>query len=205
MKKILYISLVIMLYAVQPCLAQDIERLQETGIAGNDTAANVLPYAGDNALYLPGDTAFFPRLYNPMPYYTGSWQLHSGLNAQLGTSVTVGFGKHSPRGVGIGTHAAFLYAASLTPKLSLAGGISSETLDWGGIKLRNAELIGVAAYKVNDFMNVYAYGSKSLLDDKQRRIRPYPSFGRDRWGGAVDFSLGKNVFVQFGFEHASFY
>lgn len=197
MKKILYISLVIMLYAVQPCLAQDIERQQETGIAGNDTAENVLPYAGD--------TAFFPRLYNPMPYYTGSWQLHSGLNAQLGTSVTVGFGKHSPRGVGIGTHAAFLYAASLTPKLSLAGGISSETLDWGGIKLRNAELIGVAAYKVNDFMNVYAYGSKSLLDDKQRRIRPYPSFGRDRWGGAVDFSLGKNVFVQFGFEHASFY
>ena len=90
-----------MLYAVQPCLAQDIERQQETGIAGNDTAANVLPYAGDNALYLPGDTAFFPRLYNPMPYYTGSWQLHSGLNAQLGTSVTVGFGKHSPRGVGI--------------------------------------------------------------------------------------------------------
>ena len=75
----------------------------------------------------------------------------------------------------------------------------------GGIKLRNAELIGVAAYKVNDFMNVYAYGSKSLLDDKQRRIRPYPSFGRDRWGGAVDFSFGKNVFVQFGFEHASFY
>ena len=140
MKKILYISLVIMLYAVQPCLAQDIERQQETCIAGNDTAANVLPYAGDNALYLPGDTAFFPRLYNPMPYYTGSWQLHSGLNAQLGTSVTVGFGKHSPRGVGIGTHAAFLYAASLTPKLSLAGGISSETLDWGGIKLRNAEL-----------------------------------------------------------------
>ena len=107
--------------------------------------------------------------------------------------------------MGIGTHAAFIYAASLTPKLSLAGGISSETLDWGGIKLRNAELIGVAAYKVNDFMNVYAYGSKSLLDDKQRRIRPYPSFGRDRWGGAVDFSLGKNVFVQFGFEHASFY
>ena len=200
MKKILYISLVIMLYAMQPCLAQDIERQQETGIAGNDSAENVLPYAGDNALYLPGDTAFFPRLYNPMPYYTSSWQLHSGLNAQLGTSVTVGFGKHSPRGVGIGTH-----AASLTPKLSLAGGISSETLDWGGIKLRNAELIGVAAYKVNDFMNVYAYGSKSLLDDKQRRIRPYPSFGRDRWGGAVDFSLGKNVFVQFGFEHASFY
>lgn len=196
-----------MLYAMQPCLAQNIERQQETGIAGNDTAANVLSLAGDNALYLPGDTAFFPRLYNPMPYYTGtgSWQLHSGLNAQLCTSVTVGFGKHSPRGVGIGTHAAFLYAASLTPKLSLAGGISSETLDWGGIKLRNAELIGVAAYKVNDFMNVYAYGSKSLLDDKQRRIRPYPSFGRDRWGGAVDFSLGKNVFVQFGFEHASFY
>ena len=75
-----------MLYAVQPCLAQDIERQQETGIAGNDTAENVLPYAGDNALYLPGDTAFFPRLYNPMPYYTGSWQLHSGLNAQLSTS-----------------------------------------------------------------------------------------------------------------------
>ena len=205
MKKILYISLVIMLYAVQPCLAQDIERQQETGIAGNDTAANVLPYAGDNALYLPGDTAFFPRLYNPMPYYTSSWQLHSGLNAQLGTSVSVGFGKHSPRGVGIGTHAAFLYAASLTPKLSLAGGISSETLDWGGIKLRNAELIGVAAYKVNDLLSVYANGSKSQLDDIQRRRRPYPPIGRDRRGGAVDFSLGKNVFVQFGFEHASFY
>lgn len=205
MKKLKHIFMLLAVMAAHPCLAQDDVNAVSTP-DGRDTVSLGLPvlYGG----YLPSlaaDTAFYPRLYCPLPYYMGGWQLHSGLNAQLGTSVTVGFGKHAPKGVGIGTHAAFLYAAPLSPRLSVAAGISSQTLDWGGVKLRDAELMGVAAYKVNDFMNVYAYGAKSLLDDKRRRVYPYPGFARDRLGGAVDFNIGGKVFIQFGVEHATYH
>ncbi len=144
-----------------------------------------------------GRVALLPRLYMPEPFYMSPWQLHEGFNAQLGMSVTAGFGKHSPRGVGFGSNAAFVYAYPLGSRLSVAGGVRMQTLDWGGWKMRNASVFGVAAYKVNENVNVYAFGEKSLTPDK-RRFRNYPDFAEDKWGGAVDFKLGDHVFVQFG-------
>ncbi len=205
MKNPLLILFVCVLVAAQPCLAQDDGGRKPAASEPAGHYTDGIPSGYGGTLRLPADTAFFPRLYYPIPYYMGDWQLHSGLNAQLGTSVTVGFGKHSPRGAGIGTHAAFLYAVPFGQRFSVAAGVGTETLDWGRMKIRNAELMGVAAYKVNDFVNVYAYGSKSLLDESQCRMSPYRSFGKERWGGAVDFSLGRNVFVQFGIEQARYY
>ncbi len=157
--------------------------------------------SADSTAQLSADTAesvaLMPRLYMPEPFYLSPWQLHEGFNAQLGMSVTAGFGKHSPRGVGFGSNAAFVYAQPLGNRLSLAGGVRMQTLDWGGWKMRNASVFGVAAYKVNENMNIYAFGEKSLTPDK-RRFRNYPDFAEDKWGGAVDFKLGDHVFVQFG-------
>lgn len=141
--------------------------------------------------------ALMPRLWMPEPFYMSPWQLHEGFNAQLGMSVTAGFGKHSPRGVGFGSNAAFVYAMPLGERLAFAGGVNMQTLDWGGWKMRNASVFGVAACRLNERMNVYAFGEKSLVPGG-RRLRNFPGFGEDRWGGAVDLKLGDNVFVQFG-------
>ncbi len=160
-----------------------------------------IPVAADGNTATAEDTGsvatLMPRLWMPEPFYMSPWQLHEGFNAQLGMSVSVGLGKHSPRGVGFGSNAAFVYAMPFGEKLAFAGGVKMQTLDWGGWKMRNASAFGVAAYKLNERMNIYAFGEKSLVPYKQR-FHNCPDFGEDRWGGAVDFKLGNHVFVQFG-------
>ena len=160
-----------------------------------------LPVAAGESAAPAEDTgmvaALMPRLWMPEPFYMSPWQLHEGFNAQLGMSVTAGFGKHMPRGVGFGSNAAFVYAMPFGERLAFAGGVNMQTLDWGGWKMRNASVFGVAAYRLNERMNVYAFGEKSLVPGG-RRLRNCTGFGEDRWGGAVDFKLGDHVFVQFG-------
>lgn len=171
--------------------------------AQDDAAAYRVAPTGDAVKTVElADTAatnqLMPRLWMPEPFYVSPWQLHSGLNAQLGMNVSVGFGKHSPRGVGIGSDATFLYAQPIGRRLAIAAGVGMHTLDWGGWRQHNASLLGVAAYRVNDFVNIYAFGEKSLVPGAQKSFRNYPDFAEDRWGGAVDFKLGDHVFVQFG-------
>lgn len=149
----------------------------------------------------PADTtaaALLPRLWMPEPFYVSPWQLHGGFNAQLGMSVSVGLGKHSPRGAGIGSDATFMFAQPLGRRLAIAAGVGMHTLDWGGWRQRDASLLGVAAYRVNDFVDIYAFGEKSLVPGARRSFRNYPGFAEDRWGGAASLKLGEHVFVQFG-------
>ncbi len=143
------------------------------------------------------DAVLLPRLWLPEPFYLSPWQLHEGFNAQLGMSVTAGFGKNSPRGVGIGSNAAFVYAVPLGGRFSAIGGVAMNTMSWGSMKMRDASVFGAAAYQVNERVNVYAFGQKSLIPSGQR-FRAYPGFGEDSWGGAVDFKLGEHAFLQFG-------
>lgn len=149
----------------------------------------------------PADTtaaALLPRLWMPEPFYVSPWQLHSGFNAQLGMSVSVGLGKHSPRGAGIGSDATFMFAQPLGRRLAIAAGVGMHTLGWCGWRQRDASLLGVAAYRVNDFVDIYAFGEKSLVPGARRSFRNYPGFAEDRWGGAASLKLGEHVFVQFG-------
>lgn len=187
----MYIFASLMFFAVSVAAQDDASAHRSSAAAGDavKTAELADTVAADPLM---------PRLWMPEPFYVSPWQLHSGFNAQLGMNVSVGFGKHSPRGVGIGSDATFMYAQPLGRRLAIAAGVGMHTLDWGLWRRRNASLLGVAAYRVNDFMNIYAFGEKSLVPGSQRRFRNYPDFAEDRWGGAVDFKLGDHVFVQFG-------
>ena len=190
MKRLLF---VIVLVAVGfAANAQDYLR-RRIPVAAGDDVATAQSVGTDSVRH----DVLMPRLWMPEPFYMSPWQLHEGLNAQFGLNVTAGFGKHSPKGVGFGSNAAFVYAQPFGNRWAFAGGVNMQTLDWGGWKMRNASVFGVAAYKVNERMNVYAFGEKSLVPGN-RRFRNYPDFGEDRWGGAVDFKLGNHVFVQFG-------
>lgn len=191
MKRSLYMIFILPLLAVAVS-AQDRDTWRSP-LGG----AGVADTAGISAADAPQPVKLLPRICMPEPFYMSPWQLHEGFNAQMGMSVTAGFGKRSPRGVGIGSNAAFVYARSLGQRLSLAGGVRMQTLDWGGWKMRDAAVFGVAAYRLNDCMNVYAFGEKSLMPEK-RGFRNCPDFAGDKWGGAVDMKLGEHVFVQFG-------
>lgn len=150
------------------------------------------PAAADTAA-----AVLMPRLWMPEPFYLSPWQLHEGLNAQMGMSVSVGFGRRAPRGAGFGTSMAFVYAKPVNDRLSLTGGVSMDSMDWGSWRERNATVAATAGYRVSDFLSLYAYGSRSLTPRSVYGAGS-PRYDATHWGGGAEMSLGKNVFIQVG-------
>lgn len=153
-----------------------------------------------------------PPFYQPWAFHApalltdfDSWQLHRGFNAQLGLSVTAGFGKYAPRSVGFGQNAAFMYVAPITPRLTVAGGLYVNNLDWGGYRQTEAGVTAMAAYRVNDFVNIYAYGSKRLTSPSRNfgfGLYPYlwDNSADYRYGAGVNVKVGKAADIQLNVE-----
>lgn len=146
-------------------------------------------------------------------YNDWGWRLHEGFNAQFGLSVSAGLGKHAPKGVGFGQTAAFAYLKPLTPCLSVAAGVFATNFDWGSWRRTDVGIGGVVAYKVNDNINLYAYGQKTFLPrqtdlwGRQVRRDPFPVFfdvPRDRIGAAAEFKIGNNAMIGVSVEHRSY-
>ena len=142
--------------------------------------------------------------------YGPQWRLHEGFNAQLGLSVSAAFGKHAPKGVGFGQHAAFAYVLPVTSRFSVAAGIYAGNLDWGPWRQTDVGISGVLAYRLNERINLYAYGSKSFLPRQSAfrfRRDPVPVFldrMRDRIGAAAEFKIGNNATIGVSVEHSSY-
>lgn len=140
------------------------------------------------------------------------WRLHEGFNAQFGMSVSAGWGKHAPRGVGFGQNAAFAYVRPITNKLSIAVGLTANNFKWGGWQRTDVGIGGVLAYKVNDNINLYAYGQKSFLPrDKglfgRFRTEPFPFFFAQpdsRIGAAAEFKIGNNTMIGISVERREY-
>lgn len=139
-----------------------------------------------------------------------AWRLHDGFNAQFGMNLSVGLGKHAPKGVGFGQQAAFAYVMPITPKLSIAAGIYASNMDWGAWRRTDVGIGGTVAYQVNDRINLYAYGTKSFVpraNDFKFRRDPFPFFleqQRDRIGAAAEFKIGQNAMIGISVEHSSY-
>lgn len=146
------------------------------------------------------------------PYdYDNNWRLHEGFNAQFGLSLTAGLGKHAPKGVGFGQTAAFAYVMPINKRLSLAAGLSAANFDWGMWRLTNVGVGGVLAYKVNDNINLYAYGQKSFLPRAttygQLSKMSFPVFyslPSSRIGAAAEFKIGKNAMIGVSVERRDY-
>lgn len=149
----------------------------------------------------PGGYGFAPWSAGFLP----AWNLHEGFNAQLGMSVTAGFGKHAPRGVGFGQSAAFAYAGELSPRFSAAVGVYADHIDGGGYQATDGGVAASLRYRLNDSVNLYAYVTKSFLSSAAERARrgfsPYgPPMPRDRIGAMAEFKVGKNALIQVSVE-----
>ena len=137
----------------------------------------------------------------PLSYSYAAWELHPGMNAQIGMSLTFSPSSWMPSGVGFGQDVAFLYAAPLTSRLSVAGGVYASNLNWGRIGYRNVGLAAIAAYRLNDRISLYAYGNKSLTPQHASPFYvPLPQFNADRIGGMVNFKVGESASIGIGFE-----
>lgn len=136
----------------------------------------------------------------PFPHSYIGWELHKGFNASLGMSVTFSPDKYAPSGVGFGQDAAFLYAIPINSRLSIAGGIYANNMNWGYINQKNLGIMGIAAYKLNEKITLYGYGNKSIMPSRYQLYYPYTNFSADRLGGMINFKLGESSSISFGVE-----
>lgn len=142
--------------------------------------------------------------------YGSGWRLHKGLNAQFSLSVSAGLGKHAPKGVGFGQSAAFAYVLPLNSRFSIAAGIYAANMNWGSWRQTDVGFAGVLAYRVNENINLYAYGSKTFMPRNNPfafRHDPFPVFydrPRDRIGAAAEFKIGNNAVIGVSVEHRSY-
>lgn len=184
-----------------------------------DSLRAPLPVAGEITAELPWNMpvpslgAYGMGGYSALADNDWSWRLHEGFNAQFGLSVGAGLGKHAPKGVGFGQTAAFAYLKPVTPRLSVAAGVFATNFDWGSWRRTDVGIGGVVAYKVNDNINLYAYGQKTFLPrqtdlwGRQVRRDPFPVFldvPRDRIGAAAEFKIGQNAMIGVSVEHRSY-
>lgn len=204
MKKIYLITAVLALFAGK-IPAQDL--VMPSGVPdGQSDSLRSETVSGHDSLSVPlvapvphlGMTPF--SMYGMSPYGYMDWGLHKGFNASLGMSVTFSPGQWAPSGVGFGQNAAFMYAVPITDRLSVAAGIYASHFDWGFVNYKNVGFAGVAAFKVNDRISVYAYGNKSFMPKRSLSYYPLPNFAPDRVGGMVNFKLGESSSISFGVE-----
>ncbi len=149
---------------------------------------------------------------NGYDYNDFGWRLHEGFNAQFGMSVSAGLGKHAPKGVGFGQTAAFAYVHPITNKLSFAVGLTATNFKWGGWQRTDVGIGGVLAYKVNDNINLYAYGQKSFMPRDRSlfgrfRSDPFPFYFAQpdsRIGAAAEFKIGNNAMIGISVERREY-
>lgn len=125
------------------------------------------------------------------------WRLHSGLNASLSLSATLGIGNHS--GSGFAQNVSLMYAAALTPRLSLAVGGYYSHFNWGPGEFNDAGLTAVLGYRFNEHWEAYLYGQKSIMTPKMPVLPYYMDNFGDKIGAEVrynfspSFSIGVSV------------
>lgn len=166
-------------------------------LMAKDTLSVPLPApVPQHYLYSPFD------MYGITPFNYGyaTWELHKGFNASIGMNVTFSPSKYAPSGVGFGQDAAFLYAVPLNKRFSVAGGLYASNFNWGGINYRNVGITGIAAFKVNERISLYAYGNKSLMPKRSPYYYPMPNFAPDRIGGMINFKFNESSSISIGVE-----
>lgn len=157
----------------------------------NDSITLNLPTLTDRGTMAP---------INMFPYYYwgyNSWDLHPGMNVNLGASVFASFGKGANSGAGFAQNISMMYAVPLSKKLSLALGGYFDNINWGRYSSRNVGLNAVLGYQFDEHWSGYVYLQKSLAND---RFMPRYMYGMsdigDRIGAAVRYAPTKN----FSFE-----
>lgn len=98
--------------------------------------------------------------------------LHEGLNVEMGFSVSA---SNRMKGAGLGEHIAAAYALPFGKDRRWMGafGVYADRLDWGGYNRTEAGISGVLGYRVNDWCNLYVYGSYNFVPGRDNGYSPY--------------------------------
>ena len=136
----------------------------------------------------------------PVSYGYFPWILHKGFNASFGLTLSFSPSKFAPSGVGFGQDAAFLYAIPVTNRISVAGGLYANHMNWGLMNYKQVGFTGIVGFKLTERTNFYVYGNKSFIPQKPWFEYSVPNFSSDRLGGMFKFKVGENGFFSIGVE-----
>lgn len=130
-----------------------------------------------------------------------AWELHKGLNVNMGASVFAQFGKNARHGAGFTQHLSAMYAMPLTDKLSIAVGGYLNNMYWAHDAYRDAGASAVLAYRFDEHWEAFLYGQKSITGSPFIPC-PLDDLGelRDRIGAAVKYNFSPNFSVQVSVE-----
>ncbi|MCD8295965.1 MAG: hypothetical protein LUC88_00160 [Prevotella sp.] len=130
------------------------------------------------------------------------WELHKGLNVNIGVSAFASFGKKPWRGTGFGQSISMMYAEPITDKLSIAIGGYIDNLFWAHDSYRDAGINAVIGYKFDEHWEGYIYGQKSLVNNRM----PMPFYDisniGDRIGAAIKYNFNPSFSIQISVENS---
>ena len=130
------------------------------------------------------------------------WQLHPGLNVNLGASVFAQLGKNAwYHGAGFQQNISMMYATPLSDKLSLAVGGYLNNVSWAHDSWRDAGFNAVLNYRFDDHWEAFVYGQKSLTSN---RFLPLPLYDMgslgDRLGAGVRYNFNPGFYIEVSVE-----
>lgn len=145
------------------------------------------------------------RWYGMYPMFAwfgwNNWELHKGLNMNIGASVFAQFGNHARHGAGFSQNVSAMYATTLTDKLSLAVGGYFNNVYWGHDVYRDAGLSAVLGYRFDERWEAYIYGQKSLMNNNYIPYSLYDMHALgDRIGAAVKYNFSKSFSITLSVE-----
>lgn len=183
-----------------------------SGIAprSNEAAMPDTAVIATSQLHIPTLTSFgtMPsmRFY---PYMWGgfhSWDVHEGLNANIGASVFSTFGSgHTYSGAGFSQNISLVYAMPLTQKLSLAVGGYFNNIFWAHDTFRDTGITAVLGYQFDEHWSGYLYGQKSIMPESKmpRHLMNMGELG-DKIGAAVRYTFTPSFSIQVSFDYNRF-
>lgn len=141
------------------------------------------------------------------PFNWGNfWDLHEGLNAQIGAGVMVGFGKYNPfKGASFFTDVSMAYAKQLDSHWSVAlGGTLSHFKMWNKNEWAG-DLFGIANYKFDEHWSASIYASYNHMPLGMGIHGLYAPFDMTyfnqnfaRIGGEVTYRFNNNYSISVG-------
>lgn|GEM_PF-1387851 len=153
-----------------------------------DTIVSPVYHLSDSTLYYPPVSSYY--------FWNGS-PLHSGLNAQLSMSATVGLGGHHPGGVGFGKDINIVYASPIKGKMGYTLGLNHNSLNWGGLRWNEASIGGSLNYNPSDRVYLSIEGYKNLMRSDSRVNPLYRPWDYDSYlGGSLGIKFSPYIFVQ---------
>ena len=133
----------------------------------------------------------------------GSWNIHEGLNAQIGAGVTIGWGKNNPfRGGSFFTDVSLLYAKPLSDRWTMAVGTTFSRFRFFDDTMLLGSVYGMANYQFNERLSGTIYGSYTSPFGSSSSFSKYSALSERcaEVGAELNYRFNNDIMLGIGFS-----